>query len=137
MTTKSYRIAAGLAHVLALTTCAEEDSVAPPAPNVDAVATPTSLTSQMVTGSAEFGSTVNITGGAADAEGVADVFTARFSIEVTLTADSENMLSLTATDGAGNISEATTVAIVHEAAQPEGLVLTVDNPVPFVAIGSN
>ena len=85
--------------------CAEEDGTAPPAPWVDEVRSPTSLSSQVLTGSAEYGSTVTVSGGAEIVTTMADSFTADFLIEVPLNQDAENSLSVTTTDSAGNISD--------------------------------
>ncbi len=115
--------------------CAEEDNRPPAAPWVDAVRSPTSLPAQVITGSAEYGSTVTITGGAETATTTADFYTAAFAVEVRLTPDAENALSVTATDSAGNESEATAVTIAHESAHPESLVLTIDPPVVSADVG--
>lgn len=104
---------AASAAVLFFTACAEEDKTPPPAPNVDPIQTPTAMAKLTVTGSAEYGATVKISGGAKEVETVADTFTARFRAEVELKPDVENTLSFTATDAKGNTSAATEVKVVH------------------------
>lgn len=101
---------------LLLTAC--KDTKAPPKPRVHAVTSRTSSSSVLLTGAAEFGSTINITGGAAAVSGPADPFTAEFEIEVPLKTtiaagdiSVKNTLSVTATDSAGNVSEATVVEV--------------------------
>jgi hypothetical protein len=105
--------------LVAFTACTQKDVVAPGKPNLDPIASPTAKQTIEVTGSAEFGSTVKITGGAADVTVTADPYTARFRADValntTLGAGSisvKNTLSVTATDTAGNTSEATTVDVL-------------------------
>lgn len=84
--------------------CAQKPN-APPPPNVDPLPAQTSNNPLVVTGSAEFGATVNVTGGAQPASGIADQFTARFRIPVTLSPGS-NTLSFTATDTRNNLTSA-------------------------------
>ncbi|MBI3185183.1 MAG: hypothetical protein HYZ28_23855 [Myxococcales bacterium] len=110
----------------ALLACEEKDIIAPPAPNVDPVTSPTTLSKQTITGSAEYGSTVRIKGGKADVEVRADFFTARFRAEVELATNASNGLELRAVDSAGNVSEPTTVSIVHEPVKPTGMELSLD-----------
>ena len=57
--------------------CGETDNDPPAAPIVDPLETPTPETMIRVTGTAEFGSTVRVTGGTATAESIADPYTAR------------------------------------------------------------
>jgi hypothetical protein len=111
-------------HTLVLTlallaACTQKDEKAPPAPRVDPVQSPTSKSKVIVTGSAEFGSTVKIAGGAETVSVTADAFTAFFRAEVTLntaipsgSVSLKNTLSVTATDAAGNVSEATTLDVL-------------------------
>lgn len=108
-----------------------QDSIAPSAPIINPVASPTSASSQIVTGTAEAGSTVSITGGASPASGVATG--GSYSIVVPLTAEATNNLSATATDAAGNVSEPTLATIVQstppaEPADTTPPVLTVSSP---------
>ncbi|OIP07240.1 hypothetical protein COS66_02520 [Candidatus Berkelbacteria bacterium CG06_land_8_20_14_3_00_43_10] len=76
------------------------DSIVPNTPVINSVTSPVNSASQTVTGTAESGSTVNITGGSAPASGTATG--GNYSILVSLTQDATNNLSVTATDGAGN-----------------------------------
>lgn len=110
MARKSFA-ACSLVSLLVLGGCAETDTDAPAAPFVDPVVSPTAEPSQAVTGTAEYGATVRISGGAQDVETTADRYTARFRAEVPLTPNAVNTLSVTATDAKGNTSEATTVVI--------------------------
>ncbi|MHB8877987.1 MAG: Ig-like domain-containing protein [Myxococcaceae bacterium] len=109
--------------------CAEKDTAAPPPPNVDPVQSPTPASKQIITGSAEFNSTVRISGGKSEVEVKADPFTARFRAEVELNADASNALSLTATDEAGNTSEAAQVEIVHKTGFGYTVALELTRPV--------
>jgi hypothetical protein len=104
--------------VLATVGCAQKDKTPPPAPWVDPVASPTHQSPVIVTGSAEYGSTVTITGGASTVTVTADPFTAlwRASVPLNTTIPAsavyvQNSLSITATDAAGNVSVATAVEI--------------------------
>lgn len=111
--------------------CSEKDETAPPAPNVDPVVSPTSASTQVITGSAEYGATVTIAGGVATVEVQADPFTALFRAEVELHTEIPagevsitNTLTLTATDADGNTSESTTVEIEFGPPPGEATVLT-------------
>src|SRR2546425_12783633 len=88
-----------------------KDALPPPAPAVDPIASPTSLGAITVTGAAQYGAKIAITGASAvnPAQVVADPFTARFRAVVTLTHNARNTLAFTATDGAGRTSAPTTV----------------------------
>ncbi len=113
---------------LALLGCEEKDKTPPPAPVVDPIASPTPLTTVSVTGSAEFNAKIHITGGNADVDTVSDQFTARWRAEVTLKPDVENALSVTATDAAGNVSEATVVKVVQAPSKPASIKLSFSAP---------
>ncbi len=108
---------------LALIACENKDTTAPPAPVVDPIDSPTPKAKISVTGSAEYGATVRIAGGASAVETKADVFTARWRATVELTPDATNALSVTATDAAGNTSEATTVEVVQAPSRPASVKL--------------
>lgn len=130
-TVSSIRSCASLLALLAaLAACSEKDETAPPAPSADPVVSPTSLAKQTITGSAEYGATVTITGGTQTVSVIADPFTALFRAEVELNtnipsgaASVTNTLSLVATDAAGNASAATVVDILYEPPHPEAIVL--------------
>lgn len=94
--------------------CAEKDTTAPPAPNLDPLESPTALTKVTLTGSAEYGAKIHISGGKAAVDTSADAFTARFRAEVELNADQSNTLSVTATDAAGNVSPAATLELSQQ-----------------------
>ena len=71
-----------------------------------------------VIGVAEAGSTVTITGGSATATSTAAADTGAYSIDVHLTQNAVNTISVTATDAAGNTSGATTRAITEDSIPP-------------------
>ncbi len=105
--------------LVAFAACTQKDTVAPGKPNLDPLTSPTSKQTIEVTGSAEFGSTVKISGGAAEVTVTADPYTARFRADVALNTtiasgsiSVKNSLSVTATDAAGNTSEAATVDVL-------------------------
>lgn len=100
-----------LALGLLLVACNQKDTTAPPAPNVDPPTSPTGAAKVWITGSAEFASTVKLSGPTGDLQTTADPFTARFRFQVELKPGTANAFSLTATDAAGNVSEATAVTI--------------------------
>ena len=113
-----------LALGLALSGCEEAaDGTAPPPPALDPVVSPTSLPTQILTGTAEPGSTVDVTGGVEAVFTTANPFTAEFRVEVALAPDAATELVLTATDGAGNTSEPVAVTIVRESPRPESVLL--------------
>ena len=91
--------------------CSQKDTTPPPPPNVDPPTSPTGEAKVWVTGSAEYASTVKLTGPSGDQQTTADQFTARFRFQVDLKPSTTNAFSLTATDAAGNVSEATKVTI--------------------------
>ncbi len=111
-----------------LWSCAEKDTTAPPAPVVDPIESPTPKLKVSVTGSAEFGATVKLTGGAADVTTTADRFTARWRAEVEFKQDAENTLSVTATDAAGNVSEPTVVTVVQASPRAASIKLSLTTP---------
>ncbi len=117
---------------LALTffwSCAEKDTTAPPAPVVDPIESPTPKLKISVTGSAEFGATVKLAGGVTEVTTTADRFTARWRAEVELKKDVENTLSVTATDAALNVSEATVVKVNQSSPQASRLKLSLTAPI--------
>ncbi|MBS1153825.1 MAG: Bacterial Ig domain, partial [Myxococcaceae bacterium] len=103
--------------------CNQKDTTAPPAPNVDPPVSPTGESKVWITGSAEFGSTVKLTGPNGDGQTTADPFTARFRLQVELKPGTANAFSLTATDAAGNVSEAAAVTIESQPPHAARLVL--------------
>lgn len=110
------------------------DDVAPEAPGVDPIASPTGASMVHVRGLTEPGAGIDVTGGAADASGTADA-DGVFDLEVGLTADSTNDLSVTATDRAGNVGDATMVTVEQDSSLPVPVSVdpvsspTSDNPI--------
>lgn len=92
--------------------CSEQDTTAPAPPVVDELASPTLDGEPLVTGTAEFGAVVTIRGGAETVTTTADPYTAAFKAHVPLV-EGDNELSVTATDAAGNESQATTIAVTY------------------------
>src|SRR5690606_17882696 len=70
---------------------------------------------------------ISVSGGVGAAMGTAGA-DGRFSVNVTIAADSESTLSVIATDRAGNSSPASTVTVTHSSSVPAAPV--VDNPNP-------
>ena len=110
-----FRSRLGLVVLTLALSCAQEDKTPPAAPLLEAVKSPTSLDKQTLHGTAEFGSTVTITGmGSVDPMVIkADPYTARWEATVSLVAG-QNDLAVTAKDAAGNVSQATSATIVRE-----------------------
>ncbi len=104
--------------LLLLQGCLGPDLTPPPAPSVDPVRSPTSLSEQLLSGAAEYGATILIDREPAlpgdPIESQADPFTARWSATVPLEPESENVFSVVAVDAAGNRGTATEVVIIHE-----------------------
>ncbi len=111
-----------------VTVVQEHDSIPPPLPVVDPVPSPTPLSSLSMTGSAEFGAKIRIAGGASDVDTVADQFTARWRVTVPLKPDVENVLTVTATDAAGNVSGAVVVKVVQASSKPASIKLSFSAP---------
>lgn len=108
----------GLGLCVGLAACSEDDTTAPPAPWVDPVQSPTSEASVVLTGSAEYGSTIIVRGGASEVRAVASAFTALWRAQVDLNTaipagavSLKNNLSVTAVDSSGNTSKATALEI--------------------------
>ncbi len=112
-----FAVSAGVTST-ATTAVIVHDDIAPEAPNLDPQASPTGATVVTLSGTAEPGVDLAITGGAADASGTADDF-GTFAIDVTLTTDADNELSVVATDLAGNESDAATVTITQDSTLEE------------------
>jgi hypothetical protein len=93
------------------------DHEPPAAPSLDSVPSPTAQNPITMTGSAEALSFIDVSGGQAVAEGEANLGGA-FSVEVTLNPNQENVLSVTVTDRAGNVSEVAEVTVVHDDLPP-------------------
>ncbi len=106
----------GTTESTATTVMVVHDDMAPDAPMVDPVTSPTRRPQTRLRGSAEPGATILVTGGAEDAMGPVDD-TGRFDLMVTLSTSvasiTENDLSVKARDAAGNESPAVAVTIVN------------------------
>lgn len=100
--------------LLALTACQEKDTTPPPKPFLDLLSSPTDRVKVQITGNAEYGSTVTVTGGKQEVTTTADAISSRFRAEVELNPDAPNALSITATDSVGNVSEAATMEVAHQ-----------------------
>ncbi|MEC7519480.1 MAG: Ig-like domain-containing protein [Myxococcota bacterium] len=98
------------------------DDVAPNAPSLDPQASPTGAETIRMTGEAEPGATVDVTGGMADASGAADD-EGFFSVDVMLNLDTDNTLSVTATDPAGNASDPTELMITQDSSLEEPVIV--------------
>jgi hypothetical protein len=114
------RLVSILVLVLVVASCSEKDTTPPPKPSLDPVVSPTAAGTITLTGSAEYGSTVDITGGVAPVTTKADGFSAQFRADVQLVAapsvtasPATIRLSVTATDDAGNKSEPTIVEVAY------------------------
>lgn len=103
------------------------DDMAPAAPTVNSVASPTGATSIVVSGTTEPMVHVSVTGGAASVTGNADG-TGAFALTVGLTPDTTATLAVVATDRAGNSSPATTMTVMQSTSTPPAPIL--DQPAP-------
>lgn len=94
----------------------DKDKTAPPPPRVDPIESPTSQSQVTITGSAEFGAKIEVTGAVAvePSDPIADPFDASFRVVVTLEENATSELSFVARDGAGNASTPTVLTIEHE-----------------------
>ena len=123
--------------VVLFAACGTSDTTPPAPPIVDSIQSPTPVTTIDVTGTAEFGSTVNVKlNGGSSATTIADPYTARWFAKVTLTSGT-NQLQVTAEDEAGNVSDPTTVEITQGSLgtiAPFTMVLQLAQPSAFVGI---
>ena len=110
--------------------CSNPDTVAPPAPFLEATPKLTSLPTVVLAGVAEYGSKITVErepafGSGETAPGaVADLITGRFRFDAPLAAGAKNTFSLKATDAAGNASPAAVVEVLHEVPRPRFVRLT-------------
>ncbi len=98
------------------------DHVAPEAPALDPVASPTAQNPIAISGTAEEDAFIDVCGGDQPADGRADG-SGVFSVEVQLLPNQPNSLLVTATDPAGNTSEAVEVVVVHDDIPPVVMIL--------------
>lgn len=103
------------------------DDMAPSAPTVSSIASPTAATSVLVSGMTEPLVHVSVTGGASAVTGDADG-TGAFALTVALPTDATSTLAVVATDRAGNSSPATTLVVTQSTSTPPAPVL--DQPAP-------
>ncbi len=94
------------------------DANAPGIPIINPISSPVNATNQTITGTAALGSLVKVTGGALPKEQQLAGGVTEYSIEVPLTQDANNNLSVTATDAAGNVSQAALATIVEDSTSP-------------------
>lgn len=102
------------------------DDIAPSSPSLDPLASPTSLETVQIGGLSESGARIGVTGGAGPAMGTSDA-DGRFAVLVDLNTDTDNALSVIATDVAGNASEPALLTITHDGTLPTPVVV---NAVP-------
>ncbi len=102
------------------------DDIAPSSPELDPIASPTSLATVTVAGITEAGAEIAVTGGASPGAGSADG-DGRFGVLVDLNEDADNMLEVVATDVAGNASEPAMLTLTHDSSLPTPVLV---NPVP-------
>ncbi len=93
------------------------DHEPPDSPVVNPVPSPTALNPIVLTGTAEALSFIGVSGGQSPAASETDRFGA-FSVEVMLCPNQQNVLSVTATDRAGNTSVALEVIVLHDNIPP-------------------
>ena len=120
---KAWAVVLSALLLLAPTACSEEDTTAPPPPKFDYHLSPTPESVVLLSGTAEYGSTVTLTrtpqftaeelAAYGPFELEADPFTAIWWVEAPLAADAENVFTATAADRKGNTSEPASTSIVH------------------------
>src|SRR3990172_3333013 len=84
---------------------------------INAVTSPTNLTSQVITGTVDELATVHVATDTTASDGDAAVVDGVWTYEITGLAEGDNNITVTATDGAGNVSTETT-AITVDVTQP-------------------
>jgi len=95
---------------------------APPAVAINAVTTPTNVSSQTITGTVEAGATVNVATDTTASDGAATVTGTTWSYTITGLVEGANNITVTATDAAGN-SATTTSSITYDATAPTGSIV--------------
>jgi hypothetical protein len=105
------------------------DAIAPSRPTVHPIPSPTGSTTVTVAGTAEPLSTVSVTGGTAAVTGTA-TSAGRFSFDVGIATDARAMLSVIATDRAGNASAPAVVSVDHSSSTPAAPLLDDAAPAP-------
>ena len=121
------------------------DDEPPPEPSVDDSRSPTGLDYQTLTGTAEPGSYIRVTGAAKEASTYADAGTGSFCVSVDLILNATNILAVTATDADNNQSDPANVQIeqirnnVNLNAQAEAASISYSEPhaTPQKAIDGN
>lgn len=103
------------------------DDVAPAAPTVSSIASPTGATSVVVAGTTEPRVHMSVTGGVSAVTGNADDL-GNFALGVSLATDTTSTLAVVATDRAGNSSPATTLVVQQSTSTPAAPIL--DQPAP-------
>ncbi|HJL19897.1 MAG TPA: Ig-like domain-containing protein [Sandaracinaceae bacterium LLY-WYZ-13_1] len=107
----------------------EHDDVAPDAPALNTVPSPTGSTTVRISGTSEARARISVSGGESPAMGRAEL-DGRFAVDVTIAEESESTLSVLATDAAGNTSSPSTVTVTHSADVPEAPIVDETNPAP-------
>ncbi len=117
--------------------CGASDNTPPAPPIVDPIQSPTPIATIDVSGTAEFGATVNVSlNGGNAATTIADPYTARWFAKVTLVAGA-NQLQVTAEDDDGNVSDPTTVDLTQGplgTVAPFTIALQLAQPSAFVGV---
>jgi large repetitive protein len=105
------------------------DDIAPEAPQLDAIASPTNQTNILVSGTSEPSAHISISGGVNAVNGMAGA-AGRFSIQVQIAEDQTTTLTVIATDRAGNTSLASTAMVEHSSNVPDAPILDDASPDP-------
>ena len=114
--------------VVLLSAGCQVDNDLPSNPILDATLAITSLDTLHLAGTAEYNAAIAITGGVEAGAATADAHTGRFAADIGL-ALGENTLDVTATDAAGNQSEAVRVTITRQSPRAETITVSLRDAV--------
>ena len=95
-----------------------EDILPPEPPVLDQAESPTEALHPLLTGTAEAGSTIEVTGGAMGSSGDTDPITGRFAMQLHLVRRRVNHLAVVAVDPAGNVSLPALLVVEHQELTP-------------------
>ncbi|MGE0791230.1 MAG: Ig-like domain-containing protein [Sandaracinaceae bacterium] len=107
----------------------EHDDIAPGAPALNGLASPTNSTRIAVTGTTDPLARVSVTGATATASATAAA-DGRFQVDVVIATDAETTLNVIATDRAGNASIPSTATVMNSSSIPAAPTLDETNPPP-------